>query len=78
MSNPAVMLKKVSSPAPPVRMIRFVCTHCDRPLVWAAESVSVKCPSCGRWIQANRFWKGNENKPKGKKKKISPEQLELF
>jgi hypothetical protein len=62
----------------PVKMVRFVCKRCDRPLVWAEISASVKCPSCGRWINANRFWQDNGGKRKGKKALMVPEQLELF
>jgi len=78
MHETAIHLKKVDTKAPPTKMVRFVCSHCDRPLVWATVSVSVKCPSCGRWIKANRFWQGDASKRKRKKPIISPEQLELF
>lgn len=60
-------------------MVRFVCSHCDRALVWADVAVTVQCPSCGRWIKSNRFWRPNDMA--GKRKKIPDviaEQLELF
>jgi len=60
--------KKSGTKILPMQMVRFVCSHCDRPLVWAEVSVSVKCPSCGRWIKANRFWQGDASKRKRKKR----------
>ena len=62
----------------PVRMIRFVCSRCSRPLVWAEASVSVQCPSCGRWVKANPFWISPAPKKNAKKEIIPPEQLLLF
>ena len=59
-------------------MVHFGCSRCDRPLVWAAASVTVQCPSCGRWIRANRFWREREIRPKPKKAAVRPEQMELF
>ena len=59
-------------------MVHFVCSRCDRPLVWAAASVTVQCPSCGRWIRANRFWREREIRPKPKKAAVRQEQIELF
>jgi len=78
MSELSVVAEKSEAKAPPVQMIRFVCSHCNRQLVWAEATVSVNCPSCGRWIKANRFWQGTENKRKGKKPRVEPEQMELF
>jgi predicted RNA-binding Zn-ribbon protein involved in translation (DUF1610 family) len=60
-------------------MVRFVCSRCSRALVWANAAVTVQCPSCGRWIQSNRFWRPNDQKAKGKKTPVVvAEQLELF
>ncbi len=60
------------------QMVRFVCSRCKRQLVWAEVSVTVKCPSCGRWIKANKFWQGNNESGKTKKTVFPPQQMELF
>jgi predicted RNA-binding Zn-ribbon protein involved in translation (DUF1610 family) len=78
MHEPSNAAKISETRVTPVRMVRFVCKRCDRPLVWADISASVKCPSCGRWINANRFWQDNGVKRKGKRALMVPEQLELF
>ena len=60
-------------------MVRFVCSHCSRALVWADAAVTVRCPSCGRWIQSNRFWRPEDKTGKRKKNPVVVmEQLELF
>ena len=59
-------------------MVRFVCSRCKRQLVWAEVSVTVKCPSCGRWIKANKFWQINNESGKPKKNVLPPQQMELF
>ena len=63
----------------PLRMVHFVCLRCKRQLVWAEATVSVQCPSCGRWIKANPFWTPPEKGKKAAKKgEAQPEQLRLF
>ena len=78
MTEASGCLKKMGGKVNPSPMVRFVCARCNRQLVWADASVTVKCPSCGRWIRANRFWQEAEPKRKVKLAKVTPEQLELF
>ena len=60
------------------QMVRFVCSKCKRQLVWAEATVTVQCPSCGRWIKANKVWQGEPRSEKAKKAAPSPQQMELF
>lgn len=60
-------------------MVHFVCQRCNRQLVWAEATVSVQCPSCGRWIKANPIWSPpTAGKKAGRKSKPEPQQLLLF
>lgn len=58
------------------RMVHFVCSRCERSLVWAEVWASVKCPSCGRWVNANRFWRDSAKKRRNKNAR--PQQMEWF
>ena len=60
------------------QMVRFVCSKCKRQLVWAEATVTVQCPSCGRWVKANKVWQGEPRPGKAKKSAPPPEQLELY
>jgi predicted RNA-binding Zn-ribbon protein involved in translation (DUF1610 family) len=72
------MSKDVGQAVDKTQMVRFICTRCKRPLVWASATVSVKCPSCGRWVQANKFWQSSQKSGKNRKNEPVPQQLELF
>ena len=60
-------------------LVHFVCIRCKRQLVWAEATVTVQCPSCGRWIKANPFWALREKRQQtARKSKTEPQQLLLF
>lgn len=71
MQNSVIKIKKN-------QMVRFVCSRCQRQLVWAEATVTVQCPSCGRWVKANKIWQGEAPPGKTKKCPSLPEQMELF
>ena len=71
MQSSAIKIKKN-------QMVRFVCNRCQRQLVWAEATVTVKCPSCGRWVKANKIWQGETSPGKTKKCTLPPEQIDLF
>jgi LSD1 subclass zinc finger protein len=73
----AAAARQQAKPARTDLMVHFVCARCRRPLVWAAATATVQCPSCGRWIRANRFWQ-EQNDRRPKRATGQPEQLELF
>lgn len=45
------MIKEHLSEAPV--QVQFVCPKCNKPLVWAFTSTSIKCPDCGIWVDDN-------------------------
>ncbi len=71
MQNNTIKIKKS-------QMVRFVCNKCKRQLVWAEATVTVQCPSCGRWVKANKIWQGESSIGRSAKKPSLPEQMELF
>jgi len=42
------MIKEHLSEAPV--QVQFVCPKCNKTLVWAYSSTSIKCPNCGTWV----------------------------
>jgi len=71
MQNSAIKIKKN-------QMVCFVCSRCKRQLVWAEATVTVQCPSCGRWVKANKIWQGEPPPGKAKNSLPAPEQMDLF
>jgi len=44
------------------QLILFTCPKCNRQLVWAAESATIYCKKCDRWITAKELKEKNPAK----------------